>query len=87
MLRRAVAGTLLLCYLAACTSWHVETEASPLQVISTTHPKVVRLTRADGSRIVSNSPESPPAIRWRGSTTECSQASRLGTSRRLRPRR
>ena len=56
MLRRAIAGTLLLCYLAACTSWHVEKEASPLQLISTKHPRVVRLTRADGSRMVLDEP-------------------------------
>src|SRR5213592_3773840 len=56
MLRRAIAGTLLLCYLAACTSWHVEKEASALQLISTKHPRVVRLTRADGSRIVLEQP-------------------------------
>ena len=56
MLRRPFACTLLFCYLAACTSWHVETEASPLQVISTKHPRVVRLTRADGSRIVLEQP-------------------------------
>jgi len=56
MLRRSIAGTLLLCYLAACTSWHVEKEASPLQVISTKHPRAVRLTRADGSRMVLDQP-------------------------------
>ena len=56
MLRRSIAGALLLCYLAACTSWHVEKEASPLQVISTKHPRAVRLTRADGSRMVLDQP-------------------------------
>ena len=56
MLRRRIAGTLLLCYLAACTSWHVEKEVSPLQLISTKHPRVVRLTRADGSRMVLDQP-------------------------------
>ena len=56
MLRRRIAGTLLLCYLAACTSWHVEKEVSPLQLISTKHPRVVRLTRADGSRLVLDEP-------------------------------
>ncbi len=33
MLRRPFACTLLLCYLAACTSWHVEKEVSPLQIV------------------------------------------------------
>src|SRR2546429_6088028 len=56
MLRRPIAGTLLLCYLAACTSWHVEKEVSPLQLISTKHPGVVRLTRADGSPMVLDQP-------------------------------
>ncbi len=56
MLRRPIACTLLLCYLPACTSWHVEKEASPLQLISTKHPNVVRLTRADGSRMVLDEP-------------------------------
>jgi len=45
MLRRPIACTLLLCYLAACMSWHVQEGVSPLQLISTEHPKVVRLTR------------------------------------------
>jgi hypothetical protein len=56
MLRRSTACALLLCYLAACTSWHVEKEVSPLQLISTKHPRVVRLTRADGSRTVLDQP-------------------------------
>ena len=57
MLRRPIAGTLLLCYLAACTSWHVHEGVSPLQLISTKHPKVVRLSRADGSRMVLDQPQ------------------------------
>ena len=56
MLRRPIAGTLLLCYLVACTSWHVEKDVSPLQLISTKQPHVVRLTRADGSRMVLDEP-------------------------------
>jgi len=47
---------LLFCYLAACTSWHVHEGVSPLQLISTNHPNVVRLTRADGSRMVLGEP-------------------------------
>jgi len=87
MHRGPIAGTLLLCYLAACTSWHVEKEVSPLQLISTKHPKVVRLTRAGGSRMVLDSPESPRATAWRESTTGRHRASRSRTSRRLRPGR
>ncbi len=56
MLRRSLACTLLLCCLAACTSWHVEREVSPLRLISSKHPRAVRLTRADGSRIVLEQP-------------------------------
>src|SRR2546422_11636054 len=56
MLRRPIACTLLLCYLPACTSWHVENEVSPTQLISTKHPRAVRLTRADGSRMVLDQP-------------------------------
>ena len=56
MLRRPIAGVLLLCFLAACTSWHVEKEVSPLQLISTKHPSAVRLTRADGSHMVLDQP-------------------------------
>ena len=56
MLRRPIACTLLLCYLAACTSWHVKQGASPLQLISTEHPSAVRLTRTDGRRIFLDEP-------------------------------
>ncbi len=56
MLRRPIVCTLLLCYLVACTSWHVEEGVSPLQLISTKHPHVVRLTRADGSHMDLNQP-------------------------------
>ena len=56
ILRQLFACTLLLCYLAACRSWHVEQEVSPLQLISTKHPRAVRLTRSDGSRIVLQQP-------------------------------
>src|SRR6267143_833618 len=40
MLRRPIVCMLLLCYLAACTSWHVEEGVSPLQLISNQHPQV-----------------------------------------------
>lgn len=56
MLRRPIACALLLSYLAACTSWHVEKGASPLLLFSTAHPTKVRLTRADGSHIVLHEP-------------------------------
>jgi len=58
MLRRSIACALLLCYLAACTSWHVDLEGvSPLQLITTEHPRVVRLTRTDGSHIEIDDPQ------------------------------
>ncbi len=56
MLRRPIVCTLLLCYLAACTGWHVHEGVSPLELISTKQPHVVRLTRADGSRMVLDEP-------------------------------
>jgi len=37
MFRRSIACALLLCYLAACTSWHVHDGVSPLQFITTEH--------------------------------------------------
>ena len=52
MLRRPIACALLLWYLAACTTWHVEKGVSPSQLISTKHPTAVRLNLADGSRMV-----------------------------------
>ena len=48
MLRRPIACALLLWYLAACTTWHVEKGVSPSQLISTKHPTAVRLNLADG---------------------------------------
>src|SRR3989442_480223 len=50
MLRRPIAGVLLLCILAACTSWHVEKEVGPLQLISTKHPRAVRQPPAPWTR-------------------------------------
>jgi hypothetical protein len=56
ILPRPIACALLLWYLPACTSWHVEKGVSLLQLISTEHPPAVRLTRADGSYIVLHQP-------------------------------
>ena len=56
MLRSPIACALLLCYLAACMSWHVEEGVTPLQLISTKHPRSVRLTRVDGSQIALDEP-------------------------------
>ena len=53
---RPCAAALLLCYLAACMSWHVEEGVTPVQLISTKHPRSVRLTRADGSHIALEEP-------------------------------
>jgi len=47
----------LLGYLAACTSWHVEEGVSPLQFITAEHPKVVRLTRTNGSHVELDDPK------------------------------
>jgi hypothetical protein len=56
MSRRPIVYALLLCYLAACTTWHVEDGASPLLLIATEHPSRVRLTRSDSSLIVLENP-------------------------------
>jgi len=57
MLRRSIACALLLCYLAACTSWHVQEGVSPLQFITTEHPRLVRLTRTNGSHVQIDNPQ------------------------------
>src|SRR6266699_1494828 len=57
MLRRSICCPLLLCYLAACTSWHVEEGVSPLQFITAEHPRVVRLTRTNGSYVDIDNPQ------------------------------
>ena len=57
VLRRSNACALLLCYLAACTSWHVHEGVSPLQFITTEHPRFVRLTRTNGSHIEIDDPK------------------------------
>jgi len=59
MLRRSIAFAfaLLLCYLAACTSWHVHEGVSPLQFITTEHPRFVRLTRTNGSHVEIDHPQ------------------------------
>ena len=56
MLRRPIACALLLCYLTACTSWHVVEGVTPQQLVSTQHPRLVRLTRGDGSHMVLDQP-------------------------------
>ena len=56
MPRRPIAYALLLCYLAACTTWHVEEGVSPLLLIATEHPSRLRLTRSDSSLIVLENP-------------------------------
>jgi hypothetical protein len=57
MLRQPIVCAVLLCYLAACTSWHVEQDVTPLQLISTKQPSRVRLTRADSSSLVLDQPQ------------------------------
>ena len=56
MRRGPFACALLLCNLPACMTWHVEEEVSPLQLISTRHPRTLRVTRTDGSRVVLDEP-------------------------------
>lgn len=56
MSRRPIACALLLLYLPACMSWHVENGVSPEQLIATAHPGVVRVTRSDSSHIVLHQP-------------------------------
>ena len=56
MRRRPIAYALLLCYLPACTSWHVEETVSPQQLIAAEHPNAVRVTLPDRSRIVLHQP-------------------------------
>jgi len=52
MPRRRIAYLLLLCYLPACTSWHIESGITPEQLITTQHPDTVRVTRTDSARFV-----------------------------------
>jgi hypothetical protein len=49
--RRLIACILLPCYLVACTSWKTQ-EASPQQVLAHEQPDKMRVTLADGSRVV-----------------------------------
>jgi len=56
MRRRPIALALLLWYVPACTSWHVEQGVSPQQLIATQHPNAVRVTLPDRSHIVLHQP-------------------------------
>jgi len=56
MRRRPIALALLLWYVPACTSWHVEKGVSPQQLIAARHPKAVRITLPDRSQIVLHQP-------------------------------
>lgn len=49
--RQSLAFTLLVSYLAGCTSWKVGTP-TPAAYLEREHPQTVRITRTDGSRIV-----------------------------------
>lgn len=53
--RSSIALLLLLAYLPACTSWHVGTP-TPEAFIQREHPKVVRVTRIDGTRVTLTNP-------------------------------
>jgi len=52
MARRPIAYLLLICYLPACTTWHIERGISPARVIANQRPDSIRVTRTDSSRIV-----------------------------------
>jgi hypothetical protein len=56
MLRRPIAYALLVWSLASCTFWRVESGVSLKELISTEHPKVVRLTETNGSQVVLDQP-------------------------------
>ncbi len=58
MPRRPIAYTLLLWYLAGCTSWQVQ-NLTPQQVIDRWHPASVRVTTADSSEFVLDKPWIP----------------------------
>jgi|SRR5438445_9898765 len=55
MPRRPIAFTLLLWYVAGCTSWRVQ-DLTPQQVIDKWHPASVRVTRGDSSQLVLDQP-------------------------------
>ena len=56
MPRRPIACTLLLWFLAGCTSWRVQ-NLTPQQTIDRWHPASVRVTTADSSEFVLDQPE------------------------------
>ncbi len=58
MPRRPIACTLLLWFLAGCTSWYVQ-NLTPQQVIERWHPTSVRITTADSSEFVLDKPWIP----------------------------
>lgn len=53
--RSGISSFLGALYLTACTSWHVGTP-TPAQFIEREHPAQVRVTRADGSTVLLDSP-------------------------------
>ena len=55
MLRTHYASLLMLCFAAACTSWHVET-ISPRELIAVRQPTDVRVTLVGGERMVVRHP-------------------------------
>jgi hypothetical protein len=54
--RPGIACLLLLAYLPACTSWEVGTP-TPAQFVEAEHPKAVRVTRSDGTRMEFRTPK------------------------------
>jgi hypothetical protein len=56
MPRRPIAWTLLVAYLAGCTTWNVQA-LTPAQVIDRLHPTSLRVTTTDSSEFVLEQPE------------------------------
>jgi hypothetical protein len=56
MRRRPIVFALLLCYLPACTTWHIQQGVSPQQLIAAQKPEKVRVTMPDRSSLILNSP-------------------------------
>lgn len=53
--RRWTAFLLLTCFVPACTGWNTQ-QAAPQDVVATKHPKVIKVTRSDGTKIQISSP-------------------------------
>jgi hypothetical protein len=85
MRRRPIALALLLWYVPACTSWHVEQGVSPQQLIVAQHPNAVRVTLPDRSQIVLHQPSNAAGdslagiIDGKASTVAASDVTQIAT--------